>query len=48
MQAYTNEEYRSLLTESGFGNVVFYPSLADSPGSLESHLIAILAQKNVA
>lgn len=34
MQAYTNEEYQSLLAECGFGRVTLYPSLgegADSP-----------------
>jgi SAM-dependent methyltransferase len=47
-QAYTNEEYRSLLAECGFGQVVFYPSLGGSTGSLEGELIAILSQKDVA
>jgi SAM-dependent methyltransferase len=47
-QAYTNEEYRSLLAECGFGEVVFYPSLDGSAGSSESDLIAILSQKEVA
>jgi SAM-dependent methyltransferase len=45
MQAYTNEEYRSLLVECGFGEVAFYPSLGMSTSSLKSDLIAILSRK---
>ncbi len=47
MQAYTDEEYRSLLAECGFGNVEFYPSLGGSGGNFPSdgYLMAILAQK---
>jgi SAM-dependent methyltransferase len=48
MQAYTNEQYRSLLTECGFGEVVFYPSLGEDTGSPQGNLIGILAQKVVA
>jgi SAM-dependent methyltransferase len=44
-QAYTNQKYRSLLAESGFGEVVFYPSLGADTGSPPSGLIAILCQK---
>jgi SAM-dependent methyltransferase len=47
-QAYTNEEYRSLLAECGFGEVVFYPSLGEGAGSPQGDLIAVLSQKNVA
>jgi SAM-dependent methyltransferase len=47
-QAYTNEEYRSLLAECGFGEVVFYPSLGGSAGSPEGDLMAVLSKKNVA
>ena len=47
-QAYTSEEYQSLLTECGFDEVVFYQSLGGSVGSPEGDLIAILSQKNVA
>jgi SAM-dependent methyltransferase len=47
-QAYTNEEYRSLLAKCGFGEVVFYPSLGGSANSPEGDLIAILSQKGVA
>jgi len=45
-QAYTKEEYRSLLAECGFGEVVFYPSLGGSAGDPEGDLIAILSQKD--
>jgi SAM-dependent methyltransferase len=47
-QAYTNEEYRSLLTECGFGEVEFYPSLSGSAGNPEGDLMVILSQKDVA
>jgi hypothetical protein len=47
-QAYTNEEYRSLLAECGFGEVVFYPSLGGSAGSPEGDLIGVLSKKDVA
>ena len=47
-QAYTSEEYQSLLTECGFDEVVFYQSLGGSAGSPEGDLIAILSQKDVA
>jgi SAM-dependent methyltransferase len=47
IQAYTNEEYRSLLAESGFGEVLFYPLLGESTGSPEGILIAVLARKNM-
>jgi len=45
-QAYTDEEYRSLLATCGFGKVVFYPSLGGSAGSPEGDLIGILSQKD--
>ena len=48
MQAYTNEEYRSLLAECGFGKTVFYPSLGGGGGDSEDYLMAILSQKSVA
>ena len=44
-QAYTNEEYQSLLAESGFGEVVFYPCLGEHAGSPQNDLMAILAHK---
>jgi hypothetical protein len=48
MQAYTNEEYRSLLTESGFGSVEFYPSLGETSDSYQMNLLGILSRKEVA
>ena len=47
MQAYTDEEYRSLLAECGFGEAVCYPSLGGSGGDSEDYLMAILSQKGV-
>jgi SAM-dependent methyltransferase len=47
-QAYTDEEYRSLLAECGFGKVVFYPSLDGSVDSSTGDLVGILSQKGVA
>jgi SAM-dependent methyltransferase len=44
-QAYTNEEYRSLLAESGFGEVAIYSSLDGSTGSAGSDLMVVLSQK---
>ena len=43
-QAYTDEEYRSLLAECGFDNITFYPSLDGSAGSPEGDLIGVLSQ----
>jgi SAM-dependent methyltransferase len=47
-QAYTNEEYRSLLADCGFGDVVFYSSLGGSAGSPEGDLMGVLSQKGLA
>jgi SAM-dependent methyltransferase len=48
MQAYTNDDYRSLLADCGFGEVTFFPALGKNAGSSEAGLIAILAQKEAA
>ena len=45
MQAYTDEEYRSLLAECGFGEAMIYPSLGGNAGGPRSSLIGILSQK---
>jgi SAM-dependent methyltransferase len=45
-QAYTDDEYRSLLTECGFVNVLFYPHLGDEAINPNNGLIAILCQKS--
>ncbi len=44
-QAYTDEQYRDMLAECGFGNVVFYSSLDGSAYDSSGDLIAILSQK---
>ncbi len=45
MQAYTEEQYRSLLEACHFENIKFYPSLSDSIDASQSDLMAIVAQK---
>lgn len=45
MQAYTNDQYRSLLVDSGFGEVEFYESLGEITDSAGSDLMAILSKK---
>ena len=44
-QAYTDEEYRSLLLACGFGEIEFYPSLRGNPDESQADLIAIVARK---
>jgi len=44
-KAYTDDEYRSLLAECGFVNIVFYPSLGDDSLGPQNGLFAILAHK---
>lgn len=45
MQAYTEEQYRSLLEDCHFENVDFFPSLSGSIDESQNDLIAIVAQK---
>jgi hypothetical protein len=45
MQAYTNDRYRSLLLECGFGKMEFFPSWAGSADGAESDLMVVLAHK---
>lgn len=45
MQAYTDDEYRSLLTACGFEEVTFFPALGQSDDRLQSGLLGILARK---
>jgi len=45
MQAYTDEQYLSLLVECGFGEVAFYPSLTGIVDEAQSELMAIVARK---
>jgi hypothetical protein len=47
-QAYTDDQYRSLLAECSFGEVEFYPSMGGSTGSAGSDLTVVLAQKHAA
>jgi SAM-dependent methyltransferase len=44
-QAYSDEQYRRLLTDHGFQRVQFFPSLGTSPEPATSDLMVILAQK---
>ena len=48
MQAYTHEEYQSLLADCGFGEVVFYPSLGGGAGNPGNGLIAVLSREDMA
>lgn len=45
MQGYSDAEYRGLLTECGFGEVSFYPSLTGNVSEISRDLIAITARK---
>lgn len=44
-QAYTNEEYRSLVTEIGFKDIHLYPSLTGKEDESQKGLLALTAQK---
>lgn len=44
-QAYTDDEYRSLLNASGFGEVRFYPSLTGEAGLAADGLMVVLSRK---
>jgi SAM-dependent methyltransferase len=48
MQAYTNEQYQSLWEESGFREVVFYPSLKGDIDRSQSDFTVIVAHKTSA
>ena len=45
MQAYTDDGYRGLLSECGFGDVTFYPSLTGEPNEGDYGLFAIVATR---
>jgi SAM-dependent methyltransferase len=45
-QAYTNSEYQSLLMESGFNGVEFFPSLTGVEDESQEDLMAIVARKS--
>jgi SAM-dependent methyltransferase len=44
-QAYTDEQYRAVLSECGFDDVEFFPSLTGSEDESQASLFAIVAQK---
>ena len=44
-QAYTDQEYRELITEAGFGEIVFYPTLGVKDIQEPSDFMAIVARK---
>ena len=44
-QAYTDQQYSSLLNECGFEAIEFYPSLGETKGKHQTDLIAIVARK---
>jgi SAM-dependent methyltransferase len=46
MQAYTQEQYHSLLSETGFTDITFYPSLPGGAAVSQSGLMAITANKS--
>lgn len=46
MQAYTETQYQAVLTECGFSNISFYPSLIGVEDPNQRYLIAITARKN--
>jgi len=45
MQAYTDEDYRALLAECGFGEIAFFPSLTGEPDARWDDFVAIVARK---
>jgi len=45
LQAYTDEQYRSLLTDCGFDDVRFFPSLIGVQDATQNQLMAIVARK---
>jgi len=45
-QAYTDEGYRSLLADSGFGDVAFHPSLRGEVDESQGDFFVIVAQKS--
>jgi hypothetical protein len=45
LQAYSDDAYRALLAECGFGGITFYASLRGDTDETQPGLIAILARK---
>jgi SAM-dependent methyltransferase len=48
LQAYSDDEYRSLLAECGFENVEFYASLTGTRDESQGDLFAVVARKQAA
>ncbi|MBN1428895.1 MAG: class I SAM-dependent methyltransferase [Anaerolineae bacterium] len=46
MQAYTDDGYRELLAECGFGDVTFYETMGDLVSKAQSNLFAIVSKKH--
>ena len=46
-QAYTDQQYHSLLEECGFDAIEFYPSLGEAKGKHQADLIAVVAKKDL-
>lgn len=47
-QAYTDGEYRSLLSECGFGEVELYPTMGEGSGSSEGDFMVVVSRKGTA
>ena len=45
VQAYTDEQYRSLLVDSGLAAVTFYPSLTGSPDEAQAQLVVVVGSR---
>ena len=45
MQAYTDEQYRSLLADSSFAAATFYPSLTGSPDEAQAQLVVVVGSR---
>jgi len=46
MQAYTDEQYQSLLADNGFAAVSSYPSLTGGPDEAHAHLMVVLGSRS--
>ncbi|MBN1582963.1 MAG: class I SAM-dependent methyltransferase [Anaerolineae bacterium] len=44
-QAYTDDQYRALLTDCGFTDITFYPTLTGQVDPSQQHLFALVAHK---
>jgi hypothetical protein len=47
VQAYSQQDYESLLVKCGYTNIKFYPSLIGNPDPEQQDLLAILASRPV-